>query len=479
MAKTKRSRRRRSKNISKSKASPEQTEVINEDGILCEIISRLTLREAVATSVLSHRWRNLWTHLNNLIFDRTNLFDPYIVTDLHENSPFTREEKYKFLITKTDQFIRSVDSILQHHQGVRVDDFRIHFFLHKIHSLHLDSWVRFAVGSSARKLSLCLAQPFSNLYIEQYVFPCHLLLSSSIEVLTLTHCSLKSPYGFDAFKHLSVLFLDAIDITEEDIKLLLVNCSSVKRLGLFRISKGVIFSMPASLSQLQSVIVRHCIQLRFIEIMAVNLRLINYHGVPVDFIFPPSSYLEYAQVSFEIERSEHNLDFYLDKLPRNMARLRSLTFHTTGVSKVGDLRNCCNIFSNLTSFDLTWNFAVKMGLSHLTTLMDAAPFLEKMKLHLSTRVVEPPPQSLTKLKKSLPKHPHSYLKTFEMTDFYGDRWQIEIALYLLSNAIELESMTMEKSREYVVDSIEMVIKNICQEVPDNVKFVILQLPLNV
>ncbi|CAL8996027.1 unnamed protein product [Prunus brigantina] len=41
-----------------------------EDGILGRIVSRLPLKQAVATSVLSKRWRYVWSHTRNLELSR-------------------------------------------------------------------------------------------------------------------------------------------------------------------------------------------------------------------------------------------------------------------------------------------------------------------------------------------------------------------------------------------------------------------------
>ncbi|PRQ17700.1 putative F-box domain-containing protein [Rosa chinensis] len=43
------------------------------DAILCHILSFFSTREAVKTSILSHRWKNVWASVPNLDFDEYEL----------------------------------------------------------------------------------------------------------------------------------------------------------------------------------------------------------------------------------------------------------------------------------------------------------------------------------------------------------------------------------------------------------------------
>lgn len=42
--------------------------------------------------------------------------------------------------------------------------------------------------------------------------------------------------------------------------------------------------------------------------------------------------------------------------------------------------------------------------------------------------------------RSLPSHPHSHLKMVYITGFYGQKDQLELALYILRNSVRLKSM---------------------------------------
>lgn len=68
------------------------------------------------------------------------------------------------------------------------------------------------------------------------------------------------------------------------------------------------------------------------------------------------------------------------------------------------------------------------------------------------------------------KHPHNHLKIIRFGDFYCDKWRIEFALYFLKNVIGLESLTISKGD---MELNEKHMKNLRQEVPTKIKFVIL------
>jgi hypothetical protein len=82
------------------------------------------------TSVLSSRWRCMWSECPRLSFDAVKICNS-IRDDLHQH---------------TDKFIHKVNAVLQKHQGKVVETFeiRIDFVDSLIH--HLDNWIEFAVS---------------------------------------------------------------------------------------------------------------------------------------------------------------------------------------------------------------------------------------------------------------------------------------------------------------------------------------------
>ncbi|XVE82077.1 hypothetical protein DITRI_Ditri15bG0117600 [Diplodiscus trichospermus] len=99
-------------------ASPFEGNLIDElpDHILVSILSLLSLKEAEKTSILSHRWRYLWTFTSRLVF-YDSLWVPAVPT----------WNGVKSLKVERSRFIKWVNSTLKFHQGTTIDEFGIRF----------------------------------------------------------------------------------------------------------------------------------------------------------------------------------------------------------------------------------------------------------------------------------------------------------------------------------------------------------------
>ncbi|XP_076943726.1 F-box/FBD/LRR-repeat protein At1g16930-like [Bidens hawaiensis] len=83
------------------------------DDVICHILSFLPTKHAVATSILSSRWINLWSFLSVIDLDDTLYFNP---SRRHPNSPL---------------FVNFLDRLLSHNQSQTITNFKLH-----IHDSH-------------------------------------------------------------------------------------------------------------------------------------------------------------------------------------------------------------------------------------------------------------------------------------------------------------------------------------------------------
>uniref|UniRef100_A0A8R7QHL5 F-box domain-containing protein n=2 Tax=Triticum urartu TaxID=4572 RepID=A0A8R7QHL5_TRIUA len=185
--------------------------------ILCSILSRLPLKEAVRTSILSERWKHLWRCHSNLEFSLRSMF------------PGPRTNGPNVVRPWKDVFIERVDAVLQQHSGAGVDNIQFQAPCDDEHGDRIEGWVRFAIASKAKQLIL----DFSGTHhIEQHPYKIDLRLlddskSLHLQSIKLSSVSLKVPADFKGFRNLKRIFLADTNITDGDLQHLVSNCTSV------------------------------------------------------------------------------------------------------------------------------------------------------------------------------------------------------------------------------------------------------------
>ncbi|XP_075091699.1 F-box/LRR-repeat protein At3g26922-like [Nicotiana tabacum] len=84
--------------------------------LLASILSLLSIKDAVKTNVLSHRWKRLFMLIPNLVIDSPNIF-----SDDQDHQRFTLSS-YKALEKERREFVMRVDQFMQlmHMEGIYV-----------------------------------------------------------------------------------------------------------------------------------------------------------------------------------------------------------------------------------------------------------------------------------------------------------------------------------------------------------------------
>ncbi|KAL5199673.1 hypothetical protein ABZP36_020876 [Zizania latifolia] len=107
----------------------------------------------------------------------------------------------------------------------------------------------------------------------------------------------------------------------------------------------------------------------------------------------------------------------------------------------GLLENICR-FSYLRYLQLSYFTSVDENVRSLASLLRAAPFMEKLELHLRLYFdghihTENEPINI------LPRHSHDYLKDVLITGFLASKGQIELLVHIVSDAPALENLTVD------------------------------------
>ena len=224
------------------------------DEILVSILSRLSLREAVRTSVLSKPWRYVWTSIPALNFDANDI----------SRVPLGDHE-----------YNKRVSGVLAQHRGPNLDEFRVCYKLDKESSSHIDRWIGFALSNRVHTVELSL----SNLNKQPFPDKCYILRHQVLGLSALGSPLKKSSSNmFVGFKSLKTLSLKAVQVDDKAIEYFLSNCPLLERLSLhlnFALRNLKVVKPSLLLRYLEVV---SCWRVKTIEICDTNLVSFTYVG---------------------------------------------------------------------------------------------------------------------------------------------------------------------------------------------------------
>lgn len=131
------------------------------DDVLVSILSSLSLKEAIATSILSSRWRNLWN------------LTPKLDLDLDWTAMLNKRRNYDMnnMNNLSCEYVRWVDRLLTtlpKSSTANLVRFRVVFDLTSFFTVYIDDWVSYAVSRKVERLELIL---YACLPQEYYSFP--------------------------------------------------------------------------------------------------------------------------------------------------------------------------------------------------------------------------------------------------------------------------------------------------------------------
>ncbi|XP_008226397.1 PREDICTED: F-box/LRR-repeat protein At4g14103-like [Prunus mume] len=183
------------------------------DAIISHILSFLLTREAVRTSVLSHRWKNQWTSVPNLY--------------LRDREYYPLERRLKK--SDPDGFSGFVDRVLFFRGSSNIHRFRLLCLEMKDFS-RIDAWIRTAIMRNVVELDLELYE-YSN-PPQPFVFPRSLFMCKTLVVLKLR---LQSNFialapASDCFPSLKFLHVDVVLPDADSMEKLFSCCPALEDL---------------------------------------------------------------------------------------------------------------------------------------------------------------------------------------------------------------------------------------------------------
>ncbi|XBI96914.1 hypothetical protein VPH35_033130 [Triticum aestivum] len=410
--------------------------------VLRDIFSRLSLKQAVRMSALSREWWRLGLCHPDLVFTKDTLFGSNKIIYYIDRESTTAE-----FITRVDNLLRPFWSSPT--TTTTVDKFVVKFGLTRHHMHHIDRWINFSTESMAKHISLDLIG-WSVHEDDKYVVPlCKLSGSngSCVKSLHMANVCVKLAPSFSGITNLKKLSLHMVSIDADDLQCLLLSCALLESLRL-EDSPLSSFSIRQELCRLQHLSVREC-PVGTIQLRAPNLTTFQFDDFPTQIVLIESSKLLEATFVFKNIRynwCEDALDYVLAELPAALPYVHKLFVHVLVEDEEQKFSKTHTAFLYLrylnlnidiidTPEDTSW-------VTRFVNLLDLAPLLEELELHISSSKSDEVPATV-RILTDLPGPLHRHLKSVHITGFCDLVGIVELVLYILRNCTVLEHMVVD------------------------------------
>ncbi|KAI8569282.1 hypothetical protein RHMOL_Rhmol02G0266800 [Rhododendron molle] len=353
------------------------------DGVLSTIISMLTLKDAVRTSVVSKQWRFIWICHSDLWFDSANVLGKVV-----SSKSISESEK-------------------------------------KLQTYHYSSTA--SEGS------------------EEYEFPIRLLAAagekSSVKHLELTSCSLIAPLDSNSLTSLVTIQLENVKIGDEQLESLLSSCLFLEGLSLHLCNCLFELNFIAPNLRLKRLSIHNCFRLQKMELRTKNLALFEYTGHLILFYFKDVPRLAEAFLNFTTDSRLDGAAYALTKFVSDVPQLETLNLVSVLAMKVLKLPETVpTTFTNIRELVLTiFPFDDEDKLCWSNYILKNFPLLYKLQLNLfCANFIKQP----NKIERVLQNCPHNQLTELEINGFYGNHHEQVLLKYLLDNLAELKVLAV-------------------------------------
>ncbi|XP_077212311.1 F-box protein At3g62230-like [Tasmannia lanceolata] len=312
------------------------------NSILAGIISRLSFKEGVRTSILAKRWINIWRSTGDVALYE-NLFIQ------NDNRRELLKDGRKFLATcirnhGKQRFIAFAREFLQTYQENEIENFRLSFCHPKKFISEVQGWIQFAITRNAKNLDLDFSDidmngVYPSDYIAFFELPDFVYEHRSLGKLKLTACDFK-PSDFSKFNALKALSISRVKLSQRSLETLISNCPLVENLSIKKCSDMEYMKIVADGNhRLTSLTIKDCKYLENgITIDVPNLQYLKFFGAFEVFELNNLLRLIHAEFDFGLEDEFHEVGDILGNLLRGVDCASSLTLcsYTTQVITSGE-----------------------------------------------------------------------------------------------------------------------------------------------
>ncbi|KAL7249556.1 hypothetical protein ACSBR1_011698 [Camellia fascicularis] len=431
------------KRLKKSDSFKEEDQVSNlPEPVLCRILSLLSMKDAVKTSLLGPKWKDLWAAVPNLEFDFKSMY--------HPNGPCCDSKD------KLSKFMDFVEGGLILRDGLNIQKFNLSCFEICDFS-QIYAWICNVITCNVQEIDIRLSvHPYGQL-------PWRLLTCKTLGVLKLTGRFVLNVPANICFPSLKILHLRSLIYTDDaSIEKLFSSCPILEDLDVVRHDWDNVWSFNVSVQSLRRLSL--CFHPKGFEFLkdhqhkimvdTPNLEYLKLHNyVSEDYMFYNISCLVEADLDIirprvsSVRRSIFSKG--VGKLFMRMSTVKLLSLSTRTLCVllfVHDLRyNNIPTFHNLVRLKL--GLDPFLGWHLLPKLLVSSPNLEVLCFE----------QGLVYVKNNNPNDHHirfrsmpqevpecllTHLKTIEIHRLVGKIDELKLIKYFLKNAMVLKNMTI-------------------------------------
>ncbi|XP_059657469.1 F-box/LRR-repeat protein At2g42730-like [Cornus florida] len=392
------------------------------DEILVSILSLLGIREAARTCVLSKRWEHVWSYKRVLNFDA-------LQTILHLKS--NRNE----LEVGRSRYINWVNKVVESHHGSTIDEFRVSFCLNNSSSCDIDRWIEFAITKRVQRLEVDFEPWCFHRDGVAYAFTNRIYIH------------IKTPAGFSSIRSLRSLCFKFVNISGEILECFVSNCPLLESLHVESSRDLVNLKVVGSSLRLKVLEISFCRHLMDLEVCAPSLVSFKYFGQGSIINMQIKDAFQLAEVSTsdfsrQIDYAFFPFSSYFSQL-ENLSLGMQMTQGNRGFKQLPE-------FTKLKHLTLHVDADESSSFIGWTNLINASPLLHKFKLQLqySRHWGKEKIKMHESKRRKVGNCPHGCLKEVELAGFVGRLLDLELAKYLIKNAIKLEKITIDRHWEY-------------------------------
>ncbi|XP_075516283.1 F-box/FBD/LRR-repeat protein At5g53840-like isoform X3 [Primulina tabacum] len=400
------------------------------DDVISLIISRLDTRDVVRTSVVSRRWKHVYTFISEVRFGCSSMSTDSTPCHLLEGEKLSQLQR---------KFVHAVDAFLQHHSGPRIMYFELICCFRGCILGSFRRWMNYVGRLGVKRLVIrycCYSHDLKRNY--PLVLPSDFLpQTSSLESIYLVGGS----FQISSQKALKDLDLTDVAFTSEAVERILLNFCSLQSL------KFKSCTLPSKLHihgpdlQLKNLRLFNCSKVVEIDLSAINLttfELFTHRMMTLSFSNVP------LLQNIRVDICDHKVAPYIfGNVAKDLPHLRCMYFWTDarffeafeigGVNKLIHLRQLALFLEHQNNIDLL----------ALATILDLCPLLHKF--HIS--MLLPSTFNAKPVEKRVVR-PHTQLKEVDFSGFRGTQNEYNLMLYILKNAVFLERLSVSVDAIY-------------------------------